>query len=309
MMSDGRLASPRATDDYVTVEDLDRVPVRIASSPLPTVFTLTRDALRNGRRGTPADWRAAALSRMRRRDVLALAPLADPRCSSWPDVLDHNDAPNETLGEALERVVAAPSDSLLEPLEGDPDVLPGTWWDETRRHPDRWQRSYAEALSRAWLGLEPLWRRSAGLIEREAERIEAAVDRGVPTSQIVVDVHTRASLDDAKVRLAPTANMQRRLAVSDRGVILSPMIATGRGGIISTTGGWFVGPPTPCPTHGVRSTTRRRRRPRWRRSWASSGPASCAGSSARSSPVSSPRPSACRPAAPPITCVRSRRPD
>lgn len=240
MMPEGQPAGPQATDDYVAIEDLDRAGVRVASSPLPTVFTLARDALRNGHRGTPAAWRAAALSRMRRRDAAALAPLADARCRSWPDALDHNDAPHETLDEALERVVATPSEVLLEALEGDPDVAPGSWWDGMRSDPARWQRSYADAMHRAWQGLEPLWRRSVTLLEREAERIDAAVDRGVPTTQIVADVHTRAVPADGRLRLAPTTGAPRRLQVGERGVILSPMIATGRGGIISTTGGWFV---------------------------------------------------------------------
>jgi DNA-binding transcriptional ArsR family regulator len=240
MLPDDQSSSPQGTDDYVPVDELDRASVRVASSPLPTVFTVTRDALRNGRRGTSAAWRAAAVGRLRRRDAAALAPVTDARCQSWPDALDHNEAPHETLDDALDRVLATPSEVLLHALEGDPDVTPGSWWDGMRRDPDRWQRSYADALHRAWLGLEPLWRRSATLLEREAERIDAAVDRGVPTTQIVSDVHTRAVLAGDRLRLAPTAGDPRRLQLGDRGVILSPMIAAGRGGIISTTGGWFV---------------------------------------------------------------------
>jgi DNA-binding transcriptional ArsR family regulator len=235
------------TNDYVSVEDLDRAAVRVARSPLPTVFTLARDALRNGHRGTPAVWRAAALSRMRRRDATALAPLADARCGSWPDVLDHNDAEHETLDEALQRVVATPSDALLQALESDPEVSPGAWWNDMRRDPDRWQRSYADAMRRAWEGLEPLWRRSVTLLEREAERIDAAVDRGVPTTEIVAGVHTRAVLADGRLGLAPTAGPARRLQVAERAVILSPMIATGRGGILSTAGGCFVRTAYPLP--------------------------------------------------------------
>jgi DNA-binding transcriptional ArsR family regulator len=239
-MSDRQGSGPQATDHFVTAADLDRVPPRVASSPLPTVFTLTRDALRNGRRGTPAAWRAAALARLRRRDAVTLAPVADARCHSWPDPLDHNEARHETFEQALERIAATPAETLLEPLEGDPDIVPGSWWDGLRRDPQRWQRSYVDALQRAWLGLGPLWRRSAGLVEREIDRIDAAVDRGVPTTQIIADVHTRAALAEDRLRLAPTAGESRRLQVRERGVILSPMIAAGRGGIIATTGGWFV---------------------------------------------------------------------
>lgn len=247
-MFDGLESAPRAPLDYVEAAELDQVPVRVARSPLPTIFSLTRDALRDGRGDSPAGWRTAVLSDLRGADAETLAPLTDPRCAGWPDMLEESDAPNETLGEALERVAALSGDAFLEVLEGDPDsVVPGEWWDPVRRDPDRWLRSYVEAIARAGRSLDPLWRRSTALLERESERIEAAAERGVPTTQIVTKVHTRASLVGGRLQLVPTPATPRRLTVDDRGVILVPMLVDGQKGIIATPGGRFARTAYPLP--------------------------------------------------------------
>jgi DNA-binding transcriptional ArsR family regulator len=226
--------------DYVPAAELDRAPVRVARSPLPTVFWTTRDALCNGRRGTPRDWCAAALSGLRRRDAVTLAPLTDPRCSGWPGLLAANDDPSETLDEALDRVGSTPGSALLEALESDPDVAADDpLWKPVQQDPDRWLRAYVDAVHRGWQGVEPLWRRSTGLLDQEVSRINAAIDRGVPVTALVTDIGPRVSLVDAALRL-PTTQEPRRLTVPDAGVIFSPMIAGPGCGILSTPGDRLV---------------------------------------------------------------------
>ena len=44
--------------------------------------------------------------------------------------------------------------------------------------PERWLRGYSAAMERVWAEVEPRWRRAADLLAREAERIEAAAERG-----------------------------------------------------------------------------------------------------------------------------------
>jgi DNA-binding transcriptional ArsR family regulator len=235
MISEASRSGPRGYD-YVAAAELDRARVRVACSPLPTVFTLTRDALQKGRRGTPRTWRAAAISRLRRRDAAVLAPLTDPRCTGWPGLLEATDAPRETLDEALERVVSTPGAALLEAMEHDPDVSPADpLWDALHRDPDRWLRGYVDAVYRSWQGLEPLWRRSTGLLEREADRISAAAADGVPGSALVMDVSPpgRATLVNAQFRI-PTTLQPRRLTVPADGVILAPMIAPEGSGMLSS---------------------------------------------------------------------------
>jgi DNA-binding transcriptional ArsR family regulator len=245
-VSDDTRSPPRAFD-FVTADELDRVPVHVARSPLPSVFTLTRDALQNGRRGTPRSWRVAALSRMRRRDVDALAPLTDRRCTGWPALLAANAAPTETLDDALERVSATPGPALLEALETDPDVTAAdAFWDPLRRDPDRWLRDYVGAIQRGWQGLEPLWRRSQALLEREVERIDGALDRGVSVAQLVAEVGPRASLVDGELRLV-TSLEPRKLSVSADGLIFAPMIASEGAGILSSPGDQLVRIAYPLP--------------------------------------------------------------
>jgi DNA-binding transcriptional ArsR family regulator len=237
------------TFDFVPASELDKATVRVACSPLPTVFTLTRDALQKGRRGTPRTWRVAALSRMRRRDAEALAPLTDRRCTGWPGLLSANDAPRETLDDALQRLAATPGTALLGEMESDPDVsATDPVWEPLQRDPDRWMRGYVDAVQRGWLGLEELWKRSTSLLEREAERIDAALDRGVTATELVTEVsppHTlrtgppRTSLVDGELRLI-TAQEPRRLSVPASGVIFAPMIAGCDAGILASPGGRLV---------------------------------------------------------------------
>lgn len=234
-MSEGSRLTATAYD-FLPAAELDRTSVRVARSPLPTVFTLTRDALQNGRRGTPPAWRVAARSRLRQRDAAALAPVTDPGCTGWPGLLEANEAPRETLDDALERVVATPGAELLQALHTDPDVTAADQsWDPLRRDPDRWLRDYVDAIYRGWRGIEPLWRRASTLLEREADRIEAATDRGVPATQLITEISSRASLAEGQLRIAMAVE-PRRLSVSERGLILSPMIAGGDSGILSSPG-------------------------------------------------------------------------
>jgi DNA-binding transcriptional ArsR family regulator len=238
-MSEGGRLTARAYD-FASAAELDKASVRVARSPLPTVFTLTRDALQNGRRGTPPAWRVAVRSRLRQRDAATLAPLTDPKCRGWPGLLTANEASRETLDDALERVVATPGVELLDALESDPDVTPADLsWDPLRRDPDRWLRGYVDAIYRGWQGIEPLWRRSETLLEREADRIDAATDRGVPATQLITELGSRASLAEGQLRIA-MALEPRRLSVPERGVILSPMIAAGDAGILASPGDVLV---------------------------------------------------------------------
>jgi DNA-binding transcriptional ArsR family regulator len=209
--------------DYVIAAELDAAALHFAISPLPTAFTLTRDALQGGRRGTSRAWRQAVLSGLRTRDVQAFAPLTDRSTTGWPTLLDDVHAESETLDEALERVAQTPGSAVVEALENDRDVTPTPAWDVVRREPERWLAGYVDAVHRGWRGLEPLWRRASSLLEREAERVQAAVERGVPTSQIANGLLPRTSLVDGTLRM--TTSEPRRLSVDPKGLTVTPMIA------------------------------------------------------------------------------------
>jgi DNA-binding transcriptional ArsR family regulator len=147
-------------------------------SPLPTALALIAAAL--GDRGSPL--RRELLGHLRERDVAALLPLRTA------------DAVDGTGGRPNELVPAAPVATFAEQVEAvaalDPGALaeavdtavraghPAGPWRRVAAEPARWLRAYTEALRRAWVVLEPLWQRSAPVLDREVERISVALARG-----------------------------------------------------------------------------------------------------------------------------------
>jgi DNA-binding transcriptional ArsR family regulator len=232
--------------DWIARDELDGAPLRTAISPLPTAFTLLRDALQDGRRGTPAVWRRSVISQLRARDVDVFGPLTDRRTTGWPTLLDDVRGPRETLDEALQRLRATSGSALMEALETDRDVTPTPAWGIVRRDPDRWMRGYVDALRRGWRGLEPLWRRSASLAEREVERLDAAVERGVPTAQIVHGLIRRSSLDDKWLRIERSPE-PRQLRIDEDGLTVTPAIIPGDKGTLTSPGEFFVAVAYPLP--------------------------------------------------------------
>ncbi len=219
----------------VAVADLDRVPVQVAVSALPTVFTLIRDTFQDGRRGTPAAIRNGLLSHLRSRDVAAFSPVV--QASGWPSLLDGVRGPRETLDDAADRLASMSGATLLEALEADTDVQISEWT-AVQRDPDRWLRRYVDVLYRGWSELKPLWRRSGALLEREVERVEAALERGVPHSQLLDEVSPRTSIHGDTLRLGPASPEQVRnhVDVAAKGVTLIPIVASPLAGTLSTPG-------------------------------------------------------------------------
>jgi DNA-binding transcriptional ArsR family regulator len=210
--------------DLISTAELDRATLQVLVNPMPTVFTVTVDAVQGGPLGTPANWRRTVASSLRARDRAALAPFADPRMTGWPSILDDVHA-SEPFDHALQRLMATRGADLTEALSSDRDVAPGVVaWNPMRRDPDRWLRGYVDAIHRAWAGLAPLWRRASALLEREAERLASALDQGVPVSQLVVDVTPRATLRDETLGLASRGPEARPLDVDPSGVRVAPMI-------------------------------------------------------------------------------------
>jgi DNA-binding transcriptional ArsR family regulator len=229
-MPDGSPPSPAPVGEYVPLADLDRARVRTAIAPIPTAFTLTRDALQGGRRGTPAAWRRSVLATLRARDAAAFAPLAHPETSGWPRLLEPVDGPRDTLHDALEQVAATPGTALLEALETDRDVSLTPAWNVVRRNPDRWLRGYVDALDRSWCAIAPLWRRASALLERETERITAAVERGVSPAHIVKQLNTRSVVIGDVWRVTPRPG-SRPLGISEEGLTVAPLVTGARYGV------------------------------------------------------------------------------
>jgi DNA-binding transcriptional ArsR family regulator len=239
----------QASWDYVATSDLDRAPLHVALSPLPTVLTILRDALQGGRRGIPAQWREASVSRLRARDAAVLAPLSDPRVVSYPSLLEPVDtrARRETFDAALERLSDVAGDALVRALETERDVTAVPAWDEVKRAPGRWLAHYVDALRRCWSELEPLWRRSSALLEREQDSLISTLDRGVAPTEIMTTRCSRMLLRDGAVRLAPADGESRQVRIDPHGVTVIPMVVSAQAGTLSAPGDYldWIGYPLP----------------------------------------------------------------
>jgi DNA-binding transcriptional ArsR family regulator len=235
--------------EFIAAADLDRAPLHVAVSPMPTVLTVLRDALQRGRRGTPAQWRDASVSRLRRRDAAVLAPLADPSVTSYPSLLEPVDtrAARESFSDALVRLSAVGGDALVDALDDPRDVSPARGWELVRRAPDRWLAGYVDVLHRCWPAIKPLWHRSLSLLEREEDRVHAAMERGVAPTQTLASVSSRLTIVDDCLRIAPAEGESRPLRVDERGATVIPMIVSSQAGTLSAPGEYldWVGYPLP----------------------------------------------------------------
>ena len=210
------------------LHELETVAITPVISPLPTAVALIADALSDrDRSGTPAQLRGAVVAQLRARDVAALLPF---RAGGQPSGADGR--PNEvvpasagaTLEEELEAILAVEPDELsrsigLAAQAGHP-VGP---WRLVAREPARWLRSYAEALRRAWVALEPFWTRSAGLLDREVERVSVALAHGAGP-QLIAQLYPYGSVVAGELCLPSHSSEPGRVGVGTA-LLLHPLVA------------------------------------------------------------------------------------
>ncbi len=85
--------------EFVPLHELDGVRVQLAVTPLPTMFMFALGAFpgRSEAAGVgPPEWRHAVRAALGRHDLRALAPLADPATTAWPQVLAGELSPGVT---------------------------------------------------------------------------------------------------------------------------------------------------------------------------------------------------------------------
>jgi DNA-binding transcriptional ArsR family regulator len=168
----------------------------------------------------PACVRRAALGHLRARDVATLSPFRHGSFPSEPTVA----LPGGSLDDELEAIVRTDPDALARSFDvATANGRPTGPWRHLQRAPERWLRSYATALRRAWVALEPHWTQAATLMDREVERVSVALARGaarelvpplLPGTPVVADrwwlpSHTGASGD---LRAARTIQLRPLLA-------------------------------------------------------------------------------------------------
>ena len=197
-------------------------------SPLPSAVALVGGALGpRDRAGTPPRLRRALLAQLRGRDVAALLPLAAG------DRLDGSGGrPNEvvpavagaSLDEELERVAAIDPGALATSIEAAARAgHPAGPWRPVAREPARWLRAYADALRRAWTVLEPFWARSAGLVDRDVERVSVALARGAG-AELLARLCPYASVAGGELLLPSHSRASGRVRVGGA-LVLQPLVA------------------------------------------------------------------------------------
>ena len=95
------------------------------------------------------------------------------------------------------------------------------WWRPAADRPRRWLDSFAAASMDGWAVIEPLWRRSQPLIDRETRRVGAAVVRD-SLDALLNSLHPRIRYRDGELIVLAARDSVRDLA--GRRLALVPMI-------------------------------------------------------------------------------------
>lgn len=217
--------SPSPARVRIDLADADRLPLRVANAPLPSLIALLADGYQPRAR-VPAAWRAAIGELLPPRARPAVAPVVSPRTPSVPDSLvPMPDAHVVPLDEDLDRIVSTDHGLLLDELSHDlgPE-LPDEWQIVARRTTG-WVSTYAAALQHAGRALEPLWREAGGLRERELERVGVAVARGA-LPELLAGLHPEARTEDGGdgALLLPDYHDHLDLHIGPEGLVLVPML-------------------------------------------------------------------------------------
>jgi hypothetical protein len=167
-------ARSRATELHV-----DRVSsVRVALDPYTSVLALVTDAL-GRQRGAPQAWRRRIRAALSPRSAAAVLHVIAPQYSVLPDCTTPlNPVREMSVGDQVDWLHALPDTDLLGDLHTVFGGQPPPHWRNALRRPRAWLDDYARVMSEAWSAIEPLWAGAQPLLDREVERVGAAVVRG-----------------------------------------------------------------------------------------------------------------------------------
>ena len=203
--------------ELLAIADIDRRPVRVATSVFPTILAVI-DAL-GGRDADVAPELTRAVARsLSHDDVAVLRPVILRPGRFVPTCLLHP-AGHDALSpeQELERLQATSADEFVDELQALRSYGP---WEAAARAPTRWLRGYQRAMTRSWHALEPFWTRAAPALELETERVAVALARGV-ISDLIVDAQPAGAVADGSIAFP---SVGRRVTVSAAGLVLTPKL-------------------------------------------------------------------------------------
>ncbi|MQA28175.1 MAG: helix-turn-helix domain-containing protein, partial [Micromonosporaceae bacterium] len=203
--------------------ELDEVRVSVARTPWPSVLTALTSVVAGPARDVVEPLRGRVARELTGSSVAAVAPLIWPGCSVGPDCL----MPVESLDGngiqgGVELIRDLPGDHLLADLERQFGPAPPARWRSVMLRPRAWLHAYAGAMEETWLGVTAAWSLLRPLIERETDRIGAAVVSGA-LDLVLTSIHPRARLVDNVLHLPDPEPADYHLR--GRRLVLAPMIS------------------------------------------------------------------------------------
>lgn len=196
--------------------------IRVAMSPLHSVFMLVTDALFGARTVAPHVQshlvrRIAATAPVRD----AFGPIVASRFRAVPDIVvpmvHHTDPTADDHAGQL----AAARDTVITGFAADPEGLPQPWR-PIAENPKPWLDAMGRFSQAAWDVVAPLWTAAGPLLDHEVARIGSAVVRGQGHT-VITTLSPRLRLVDGTVTLDGRSDAAASL--SGRELVLIPMLA------------------------------------------------------------------------------------
>lgn len=207
----------------LTLGPLQRVRVRVGSTPMPTLVSLLSSAMGGPDHGVPDAVRHQIRAGMSPEALEAVQPIFTAR-TVLPDCLAPIDVAGSTVEQQLDCIRDTPGSQLEADLttctKGD---IPPVW-----RTPldaaKGWTGHYAEAMESAWRAFAPIWRRSAAKRARETQRVGVAVVAGA-LDALLSSMGTRARYADETLYLPDSNPYPQPVELADRDVLLLPLVS------------------------------------------------------------------------------------
>jgi DNA-binding transcriptional ArsR family regulator len=216
---------------FIEMEEARRRPIRVAVSPLFSLFMATRDALGAERSGTPDPWCSAIRTHLTRRDHEVFAPLTTSEVVWVPDaILPYPEAPGQRLKDGLERIVAAEAE-LVRDIDSCVRAGRAGDWREPMRDPGRWVRSLVLALARAWHGFAPIWQQAQDAVALEIERVGVASARDSQL-ELLDSLLPIGRVQNHRWEIDNLLDEDVRHRVPDDGLVVIPLVAGRRASIV-----------------------------------------------------------------------------
>lgn len=204
----------------LTLGPLQRVRVRVGSTPMPTLVSLLANTLGGTEHGVPLPMRQQINGMLAGQTMQAVQPIfGSPGPTVLPDCVTPIDS-GRSVDEALARIRDVTPDQLESDLLRCTNGNIPPEWNGPLRSARRWVELYADALGTAWQAFSPIWRRSAEQRARETQRIGVAVVAGA-LDALLTSIGTRARYSAETLYLPDSRPYNVDLA--DREVLLVPL--------------------------------------------------------------------------------------